>query len=87
MTGTRFEQVRTFRQWLLPALQKHVARYAPNRNFPFGRSSHLFAFCSNNDRPSALKAYLVTVELMTSTKCFHSVLDVRTYFCTHRWTV
>lgn len=87
MTGTRFEQVRTFRQWLLPALQKYLARYALYRIFPFGRPSYLIAFCSNNDRPSALRAYLVTVELMTSTKCFHSVLDVRYLFCTHRGTV
>ncbi|KAF8070344.1 hypothetical protein FPV67DRAFT_1413891 [Lyophyllum atratum] len=29
MTSTRFEQVRTFRQWLLPILEKHIASQGP----------------------------------------------------------
>ncbi|KAF5386158.1 hypothetical protein D9615_002361 [Tricholomella constricta] len=32
MTSTRFEQVRTFRQWLLPILEKHIASQRADMN-------------------------------------------------------
>ncbi|KAF8972899.1 hypothetical protein BDZ97DRAFT_2053658 [Flammula alnicola] len=55
--ATRFEQVRTFRQWLLPVFKKRITR-------------------AGVDHAMLFKSYLVAVELMAFTKCFHSMLDL-----------
>ncbi|KIM45096.1 hypothetical protein M413DRAFT_441761 [Hebeloma cylindrosporum] len=57
MAATRFEQVRTFRQWLLPFFKTCFLR-------------------TDVDGSVLLKSYLVVTELMTFTKCFHSMLDL-----------
>ncbi|KAF9528525.1 hypothetical protein CPB83DRAFT_314750 [Crepidotus variabilis] len=55
-SANRFEQVRTFRQWLIPHFQNCLRV----------KMEHAILF----------KAYLVTIELLAATKCFHSLLDL-----------
>ncbi|KAF9567913.1 hypothetical protein CPC08DRAFT_813741 [Agrocybe pediades] len=57
MKATRFEQVRTFRQWLLPVFKQRVKRISAIDT-------------------SLFKCYLIAIELMSSTQCFHSALDL-----------
>lgn len=76
--ASRFEQVRTYRLWLLPILRKHIARFVLSHmsskvNIDFVGSQYPEA----TRQPTILKSYCTAVELMTQTKCFHCILDVR----------
>ncbi|KAJ6558511.1 hypothetical protein DFH09DRAFT_1486615, partial [Mycena vulgaris] len=64
ISASRFEQVRTFRHWLLPVLQKRII-----------------------DQPDLLIWYSVCMELMISTKCFHSALELILCALQHSATV
>ncbi len=73
--ATRFGQVRTFRHWLIPHFRNCLAKFFP---FSSHANSSLKAFpCRKKiDYGILFKTFLVVVELMTYTKCFHSLLDV-----------
>ncbi|KAJ6602183.1 hypothetical protein B0H10DRAFT_2167359 [Mycena sp. CBHHK59/15] len=64
VSASRFEQVRTFRQWLLPLLQKRIA-----------------------SQPSLLTWYSICTELMVTTKCFHTALELILCALQHSTTV
>ncbi|KAJ7251846.1 hypothetical protein B0H12DRAFT_1202710 [Mycena haematopus] len=56
ISAPRFEQVRIFRSWLLPILQKRIT--------------------DRIDQPDLLRWYSVCVELLVTTKCFSSALEL-----------
>ncbi|KZT67178.1 hypothetical protein DAEQUDRAFT_673722 [Daedalea quercina L-15889] len=60
LTSPRYEQVRTVREWLLPILRKHIARYQALAN---GSSD-------------VLKTFTLSVILMAHTKCYGSLLEL-----------
>jgi len=70
----RFEQVRTFKQWLLPNFHKFVSRYA---------ETMWYAGCYNkvdrselSDEVSVLKTYSTAVEVLQYTNSYGSLLEV-----------
>ncbi|KAF8170267.1 hypothetical protein K438DRAFT_1982787 [Mycena galopus ATCC 62051] len=62
ISAPRFEQVRIFHSWLLPILQKRIAEVSQD--------------ISHMDQPDLLRWYSVCVELMVTTKCFSSALEL-----------
>ncbi|KAJ7502832.1 hypothetical protein B0H11DRAFT_1986564 [Mycena galericulata] len=73
LSAPRFEQVRTFRLWLLPVLQKRIADVTQNH--------------SRVNQPNLVTWYSVCMELMVNTKCFHSVLELILCVLQHSTTV
>ncbi|KAJ7497070.1 hypothetical protein FB451DRAFT_214151 [Mycena latifolia] len=65
LSASRFEQVRIFRHWLLPVLQKRIIEITQDHN--------------RMNQPDLLTWYSVCMQLMISTKCFHSALEL--IFC------
>ncbi|KAL0956176.1 hypothetical protein HGRIS_002336 [Hohenbuehelia grisea] len=60
MSASRFEQVRTLKQWLLPILKTAITSAAAD----------------SGAHPHMLKSYCLAVELMTHAQCFSSILDL-----------
>ncbi|TFK44503.1 hypothetical protein BDQ12DRAFT_21589 [Crucibulum laeve] len=56
MSASRFEQVRTFRQWLLPELQKHLAMHIPD-------TSVMKAYCLSVELMAAAKCFHSILDL------------------------
>ncbi|KAJ7755754.1 hypothetical protein DFH07DRAFT_490213 [Mycena maculata] len=73
ISASRFEQVRTFRIWLLPVLQKRIA--------------HVTQDHSRMNQPDLVTWYSVCIELMVNTKCFHSALELILCVLQHSTTV
>ncbi|KAJ7039194.1 hypothetical protein C8F04DRAFT_1087468 [Mycena alexandri] len=73
ISASRFEQVRIFRGWLLPVLQKRIADVAQDH--------------TRMTQPDLLTWYSVCVELMVTTKCFNSALDLIVCALQHSATV
>ncbi|KAJ7078858.1 hypothetical protein B0H15DRAFT_526897 [Mycena belliarum] len=73
ISAPRFEQVRTFHHWLLPVLQKRIIEQTRDH--------------SRMSQPDLLIWYSVCVQLMISTKCFHSALELIFYALQHSATV
>lgn len=75
LDAPRFEQVRTFKQWLIPNFYKFASRYAESERYTdcfykVGRSESL-------DEASVLKTYSTAVELLKYTNSYGSLLEVR----------
>ncbi|KAJ7128929.1 hypothetical protein C8R43DRAFT_1026393 [Mycena crocata] len=73
LSASRFEQVRTFRHWLLPVLQKQITDVAQEHD--------------RMDQPALLTWYSVCTELMVATKCFSSALQLIICALQHSATV
>ncbi|KAJ7209594.1 hypothetical protein GGX14DRAFT_630911, partial [Mycena pura] len=73
ISASRFEQVRTFHQWLLPVLQKHMTELTQDLN--------------QMSQAGLVACYFTCVELMVHTKCFHSVLELIICALQHSATV
>ncbi|KAJ7350313.1 hypothetical protein DFH08DRAFT_106631 [Mycena albidolilacea] len=62
ISAPRFEQIRIFSSWLLPILQKRIAEVTQDH--------------SRMVQPDLLRWYSVCMELMVTTKCFSSALEL-----------
>ncbi|KAJ7072521.1 hypothetical protein C8F01DRAFT_1104256 [Mycena amicta] len=71
-SASRFEQVRTFRNWLLPVLQKGIAHATRDQTELTPELVTCFAACTG---------------LMVHTKCFHSALELNLCALQHSTTV
>ncbi|KAF4567767.1 RNA polymerase II mediator complex subunit [Pleurotus pulmonarius] len=60
ISASRFEQVRTFKQWLMPILRKAIVSQSQD----------------DSKRMMLYKSYSLAVELMTHAQCFHTILDL-----------
>lgn len=73
--ASRYEQVRTFKQWLLPTFQKAAARYICQELFSV--MPLIVAVRSARDRAALGRIFRIIAELMHFSKCFNSILEVR----------
>jgi len=74
----RFEQVNTFRQWLLPILRKAFTRYAV---FPLASAPPMIISQEQDamSPPILLRAFTMSVEIMAVAQCFDPILEVSRY--------
>ncbi|KAJ7647576.1 hypothetical protein FB45DRAFT_893821 [Roridomyces roridus] len=73
ISAPRFEQVRTFRHWLLPVLQRRISDVTRDQ--------------SRMSQPQLVTWYSVCIELMVHTKCFDSALELILCALQHAITV
>lgn len=76
ISASRFEQVRTFRQWLMPIFRKAIDRFIHSGDHMNDSFADLEISQTHSTDFSVLHTYSIIIELLSQTKCYGSILEV-----------